>query len=74
MTQHSDKIETIDAKGPGSKFDGPGTSVNLKKTDTTSRPRNYAGLSSMNGTKKRSVRGSEKPEHVLAGRSMSFIL
>ena len=50
LTLHSDKIDAIDAKGPGSKFDGPGTTVNLKKTDTTSRPRNYAGLSSMNGT------------------------
>ena len=50
LTLHSDKIGAIDAKGPGSKFDVPGTTVNLKKTDTTSRPRNYAGLSSMNGT------------------------
>ena len=72
-------METIDAKRNATNYTGPATSIStrsLKCTNTAiSHVRGQGGvIKAMNGVEKREVRGSQKHEHVLEGRSMSAIL
>ena len=72
-------METIDAKRNATNYTGPATSIStrsIKRTNTAiSHVRGQGGvIKAMNGVEKREVRGSQKHEHVLEGRSMSAIL